>query len=70
MSVNPTIFRSGGNSENLRTQFNALRAQVAALNAAIDGINAKLDADTGVTDTNYAALWNPAADTSQDLTDR
>lgn len=32
-----------------------------SLRASIVGINAKLDADGGVTDTNYAALWNPAA---------
>jgi hypothetical protein len=34
---------------------------LAALRTSITGITAKLDADAGVTDTNYAALHNPAA---------
>jgi hypothetical protein len=69
MSVNPTIFRSGGNSENLRTQFNALRADVAAIRTAITTLTAKLDAEnvTGL-DTDYAATCDPAALTSADLT--
>jgi len=37
----------------------------ASLQEALRGILAKLDADAGVTDTNFAALWNPA---SSDLT--
>lgn len=40
-----------------------LATDIAALRAAIIGINAKLDADAGVTDTNYTALWTPAAQT-------
>jgi len=36
-----------------------------AIYVSLLGITAKLDADGGVTDTNYAALWNPA---SADLT--
>lgn len=63
------VFRSCGSSKTLRDQFNALRADVEALQDAIEGINAKLDADAGVTDTNYAATWNPAALTSEDLTE-
>lgn len=39
----------------------------AALQEALRGINAKLDADGGVTDTNYAALWNPASSSISDL---
>jgi len=42
---------------------NAAQTDIALLRAAIIGINAKLDVDAGVTDTNYAALWNPAAAT-------
>ena len=68
MSVNTTIFRSGGNAENLRTQFNALRADVTAIRTALVAVTAKLDADTGVTDTDYASN-DPAAITSADLTD-
>jgi hypothetical protein len=45
----------------LRQALNAAQADLAALRAAIIGITAKLDADAGVTDTNYGALWNPAA---------
>lgn len=69
MSVNTTIFRSGGNSENLRTQFNALRADVAAVRAAVLAITAKLDAENVTNlDTDYAATCDPAALTSADLT--
>ena len=32
-----------------------------AIYAAIIGITAKLDADSGVTDTNYTALWTPVS---------
>jgi hypothetical protein len=39
----------------------ALTADVVALRTALVGITAKLDADAGVTDTNYAATWNPVA---------
>jgi hypothetical protein len=34
------------------------------MRASITGILAKLDLDTGVTDTNYTALWNPAVATA------
>jgi len=33
---------------------------LTAIRTAVTGITAKLDADTGITDTNYAALHNPA----------
>lgn len=40
----------------------SVQATVIGLQAAIAGLTAKLDADTGVADTNYAALWgSPAA---------
>ena len=39
----------------------AVLADSTALRAAIVGITAKLDADAGITDTNYAATWDPAA---------
>ena len=45
----------------LRILLNSAQTDLAALRTAIVGINAKLDADAGVTDTNFAALWNPAA---------
>jgi hypothetical protein len=38
-----------------------LGLQEAKLQTAIRGLTAKLDADATVTDTNYAALWNPAS---------
>lgn len=47
----------------LLDEFAKLEADITALRASIVGINAKLDLDAGVTDTNYAALWNPAART-------
>jgi len=46
---------------DLRTKYTALLADVTAIRASVVGVNAKLDADAGVTDTNYAATWNPAA---------
>jgi len=42
----------------------AVVADLAALRASVVGITAKLDLDAGVTDTNYAATWNPAGQTS------
>lgn len=53
-----------GDAVSLRTQLAAAVADIAALRASIVGVNAKLDLDAGVTDTNYSALWNPAAQTS------
>ena len=44
----------------LRLSLAAAVTDAVAARAAIVGITAKLDADVGVTDTNYAALWNPA----------
>jgi hypothetical protein len=38
-------------------------ADITAMRAAIVGITAKLDLDAGVTDTDYAATWDPAAQT-------
>jgi len=40
---------------------NALLADITAIRTALVGITAKLDADAGITDTNYAATWDPAA---------
>lgn len=34
---------------------------LTAVRASVIGIAAKLDADGGVTDTDYAATWTPAA---------
>ena len=45
----------------LRATLTTVLADLAALRASIVGVNAKLDADATVTDTNYSALWNPAA---------
>lgn len=41
-----------------------IATDLAALRAAIVAITAKLDADGGVTDTDYAATTNPAANTT------
>ncbi len=62
------VFTNCGSSEVLRAEFNKLVADVAALRAAIVGITAQLDADGGVTDTDYAATNDPAAQTSANLT--
>jgi len=48
----------------LELDLEAAVADITAMRAAIVGITAKLDADGGVTDTNYAATWDPAAQTS------
>jgi Skp family chaperone for outer membrane proteins len=40
---------------------NAVQADLAAIRTGLTGVTAKLDADAGVTDTNYAALHDPAA---------
>lgn len=48
-------------SKELKEAFGTVLADLTALRASIVGVNAKLDADATVTDTNYAALWNPAA---------
>jgi len=45
----------------LATALRDAATDLAALRAAIVGITAKLDADAGVTDTDYAATWDPAA---------
>ena len=42
-----------------------VQLDLAALRVAVVGITAKLDADATVTDTNYGALWNPAAQKTQ-----
>ena len=52
----------------LVAQLNAIRADLVALRAKIITATAKLDADAGVTDTNYTALWTPAALTSAVIT--
>ncbi|MBC3919165.1 hypothetical protein H8L32_16860 [Undibacterium sp. CY18W] len=48
-------------AEAVRFLITALRADVAALRTALIATNAKLDNDAGVTDTNYGALNNPPA---------
>ncbi len=64
-----TQFKSGGNSENMREQFNALRADVAAIRAGLIGVTAQLDGeDVTSLDTDYGANNDPAALTSADLT--
>lgn len=47
--------------EQMHKLLAAMQLDIANLRAAVVGVNAKLDADATVTDTNYAALWNPAA---------
>lgn len=61
-------FRSCGNASELRTELNKMVADITALRAAIVGITAQLDADGGVTDTDYAATNDPAAQTSTGFT--
>lgn len=46
------------------TLVNALKADLTAVRASVVGVNAKLDADAGVSGTDYASLWNPAAMTA------
>ena len=48
-------------AKELRQLLTAILADLTALRTSITGITAKLDLDAGVTDTNYAALNNPAA---------
>ena len=50
-----------GDAKELQAALDDIRRDLAALRTSITGITAKLDADAGVTDTNYAALHNPAA---------
>ena len=50
--------------DELEVDADACNADIIAWRAAIVGITAKLDADAGITDTNYAATWDPAATTS------
>ena len=45
----------------IRQQLENVQQDLANLRAAFVALTAKLDADVGVTDTNYAALLNPAA---------
>lgn len=58
----PRGLSSGG---VLDTQWHALTAtwlaDMTALRAALVAMTAKLDLDTGVSGTNYASLWDPAA---------
>lgn len=53
--------------DEIKVDNDATVADIAALRAAVVGITAKLDADSGVTDTNYASAWDPAAQTSTDI---
>ena len=54
-------YANARNPSALHKILDELRVQSANHRAAIVGITAKLDADGGVTDTDFAALWNPAA---------
>ena len=54
-------FHDPRQNADLRAVVGTLVADLAVLHAAIVGITAKLDADAGITDTNYAALHDPAA---------
>jgi hypothetical protein len=56
------------NSANLVALLNAGNVDLAALRAKMITLLAKLDADTLVGDTNYAALWTPAALTGATIT--
>lgn len=47
----------------LLAEFDKINADLAALRASIVGITAKLDLDGGVTGTDFASLWDPAATT-------
>lgn len=38
-----------------------MATDIAAIRTALIGVNLKLDNDLGVTDTNYTALFTPAA---------
>ncbi len=57
-AVNKTL------TDELVVDNDAAVADISALRAAIVGITAKLDLDAGVTDTDYASLWDPASQTS------
>jgi len=46
--------------EDLSDLFTSVLTDLTAMRAAIVGITAKLDADGGITDTDYAATWDPA----------
>lgn len=65
------IFRSCGNSEDLRATINAMQADVAELRTQFVALLAKMDADfADVTNasTDYAASVTPAAITASNLT--
>lgn len=48
-------------ADELRKVLGCVLADLTALRASVVGVNAKLDADAGVTGTDFASLWNPAA---------
>jgi len=52
---------NGMTKVQLVTLLNSAQDDMAAMRTAFATLTAKLDADAGVTDTNYAALCNPAA---------
>jgi hypothetical protein len=67
MATIKTSFGSGGSNltpggasatPSLATALRDVADDLADLKAKHNGAMAKLDADGGVTDTNYAALWN------------
>lgn len=47
-----------GDKDEVIKLLQSVVTDLTAVKASIAGITAKLDADAGVTDTNYAALWN------------
>lgn len=61
-SVKQTTNAIGGpHGQELYKLLTAMQADIANLRASTVGITAKLDADAGVSGTDYASLWNPAA---------
>ena len=48
-------------TDELNVDGDAVFVDLTAIRAAIVGITAKLDNDGGITDTNYAATWDPNA---------
>lgn len=53
--------------DEIVASYNKLKVDYDALRAKFVALLAKLDADTGVADTNYAALETPAAVTSASI---
>jgi hypothetical protein len=52
---------NASDAAEMKKVLDTVLADLTALRASIVGINAKLDLDGGVTGTDFASLWNPAA---------